>query len=157
MFARYEFAVRYTLCSSDSETISVRDLLALDAQPEAALQGLLDLRLGYTGIPPKALSFSSPQCTIIRSFTTETLGLPALRTAVAELYKNVRADDVFVTAGAEEAIFLFFTAVVRRGQAVVVHYPAYQSLYQVRPILAFRVLHCTCAAQPPVLIGATTC
>lgn len=48
-FARYEFAVRHLLCSSDSETLSVRDLLALDPQPEDALRGLLDLRLGYTG------------------------------------------------------------------------------------------------------------
>jgi hypothetical protein len=70
-FARYEFAVRHLLCSSDSETLSVRDLLALDAQPDAALQGLLDLRLGYTGAAPSSrrpnlvhrtskLKFSSP-------------------------------------------------------------------------------------------------
>lgn len=36
-FARYEFAVRHLLCSSDSETLSVRELLALDAEPEVAL------------------------------------------------------------------------------------------------------------------------
>lgn len=61
-FARYEFAVRHLLGSSDSETLSVRELLALDAEPEAALQGLLDLRLGYTGTaactpPPSTASF----------------------------------------------------------------------------------------------------
>ncbi|ELR21107.1 aminotransferase, classes I and II, putative [Acanthamoeba castellanii str. Neff] len=87
------FKLERWFASSDSETLSVRELLALDAEPE-------------------------------------TLGLPALRAAVAEMYEKVCADDVFVAAGAEEAIFLFFTAVLRRGQAVVVHYPAYQSLFQ---------------------------
>ena len=48
------------------------------------------------------------------------------------MYEKIGADDVFVTAGAEEAIFLFLTTALRRGQAVVVHYPAYQSLCQVR-------------------------
>jgi aspartate/methionine/tyrosine aminotransferase len=48
------------------------------------------------------------------------------------MYERMGAEDVFVAAGAEEAVFLFFTAVLRRGQAVVVHYPAYQSLFQVR-------------------------
>jgi hypothetical protein len=61
------------------------------------------------------------------------------------MYEKVCADDVFVAAGAEEAIFLFFTAVLRRGQAVVVHYPAYQSLFQVRLGKHARV--CVCGSE----------
>lgn len=49
---------------------------------------------------------------------------------MAGLYGRMSPDDIFVAAGAQEAIFLFFTAVLKRGEAVIVHYPAYQSLYQ---------------------------
>ena len=60
-FARWEFAVRHILCASDAETMSLVELLALaDADGR---QRWNDLRLGYT----------------------ESLGLPALRVAIAEL------------------------------------------------------------------------
>jgi aspartate/methionine/tyrosine aminotransferase len=105
-FARYEFAVRHLLCSSDGETMSVRELLAFAGVDPAAL---LDTSLGYT----------------------QSAGHPALREAIAGLYPGLGHDEVLVHAGAEEAIYGFFRAVLRPGERVVVQAPCYQSLAEV--------------------------
>ncbi len=44
-FAKYEFTTEYLLCSSDCESMSIADLLALEPGAEA---GLSKQWLGYT-------------------------------------------------------------------------------------------------------------
>lgn len=106
-FARWEFAARYVLCASDIEPFEMRELLAMaDDDARARWESL---RLAYT----------------------ESLGLPALRAAIAELYDHVTADDVITFAGAEEGIFVAMHAALEPGDHAVVVWPAYQSLYEV--------------------------
>ena len=105
-FARYEFNAPYLLSSSDCESLTVKDVLALEAGAAEALQNLW---LGYT----------------------EYEGDPKLRTEIAGLYENVEAKDVLVFSGAEEAIFVFMHAALQSGDHVVVHYPGYQSLHEI--------------------------
>jgi aspartate/methionine/tyrosine aminotransferase len=105
-FARYEFDVRHLLCSSDCESVSVNDLLALEP---GARQALDNLWLGYT----------------------ESQGAPTLRTAISHLYEAITPDQVLVHSGAEEAIFLFMQAALAPGDHVIVHWPCYQSLHEV--------------------------
>ncbi len=104
-FGTYEFSVEHTMCSSDCETLSIRELLAFEPGAEEAL---LDLRLGYT----------------------EAQGGRTLRTEIARLYETVGPDDVLVCSGAEEAIFLFMHAVLKEGDHAVVQWPCYQSLFE---------------------------
>jgi len=106
-FARWEFAVDYNLCASDLEPLSLRELLALC---DDDVRGRWDsLTLGYT----------------------ESLGLPALREAIAALYPGLDADDIVTFAGAEEGIFLTLHALLGSGDHAVVVWPAYQALYEV--------------------------
>ena len=105
-FARYEFTAPYLLCCSDCESLSVGDLLQMEA---GAREDLLALRLGYT----------------------ESVGSPELRTAIASLYDHISADEVLVHTGAEEAIFNFMNSVLEPGDHLVVHSPYYQSLGEV--------------------------
>ncbi len=66
-FARFEFAVEYLLCSSDCESLSIGDLLALE--PEAAGR-LQNHWLGYTesqGAP--GLRQEIDYATIVRKVT----------------------------------------------------------------------------------------
>ena len=44
-FAKYEFNVKYSLCSSDCESFSVDELLSFERE---SLDYLKDVRLGYT-------------------------------------------------------------------------------------------------------------
>ncbi len=46
---------------------------------------------------------------------------------ITSLYKEIRAKDVFVVAAAEEAIFLFYHALVGLGDHVIVETPCYES------------------------------
>lgn len=105
-FARYEFNVEYTLCSSDCESFTISDLLALESDAAARLQ---QHWLGYT----------------------ESQGSPSLRRAICDLYETIQPEHVLVHAGAEEAIFLFMHAVLEAGDHVIVHWPCYQSLFDV--------------------------
>jgi aspartate/methionine/tyrosine aminotransferase len=105
-FARYEFSARYLLCSSDCESQTIADLLALEPGAQERLQGLW---LGYT----------------------ESAGAPSLRREISRGYTAIAADQVLVHSGAEEAIFLFMHAVLQPGDHVVVHWPCYQSLEEV--------------------------
>ena len=105
-FARHEFSARHLLCASDCESMSVDELLAME--PGAA-EDLGALRLGYT----------------------ESQGSPSLRAAIAGLYEATGPQDVLVTSGAEEAIFLFMHAALAPGDNVIVHKPSYQSLADV--------------------------
>ncbi|MGB2963006.1 MAG: aminotransferase class I/II-fold pyridoxal phosphate-dependent enzyme [Anaerolineales bacterium] len=105
-FAKHEFSTPYLLCSSDCESIELRDLLALEP---GAPERLSALWLGYT----------------------ESLGNPELRHAITTLYDHIEANQVLVHAGAEEAIFNFMNVVLSPDDHVIVHSPHYQSLGEV--------------------------
>jgi len=105
-YARYEFSARYMLSSSDCESLSMSELLAL-ASPET-LSLWQNLKLGYT----------------------ETPGHPLLRKAIADSYQGITPDGVLVMAP-EEGIFLALHALLEAGDHVICTVPAYQSLYEV--------------------------
>lgn len=117
-FAQYEFSTEYLLCSSDCESMSIGELLALE--PGAA-ESFATQWLGYT----------------------ESTGGIQLRNAISRLYKSVEPEDVLVHTGAEEAIFLFMQAVLQTGDHVVVHWPCYQSLIEVARAIGCEVSHWT--------------
>ncbi|MBN2874978.1 MAG: aminotransferase class I/II-fold pyridoxal phosphate-dependent enzyme [Spirochaetales bacterium] len=105
-FAKHEFSAKYLLCSSDCESMPIRELLAME---EGSDEKLLDLRLGYT----------------------ETRGAPSLREAIASHYAGLDPDSVFVHAGAEEAILNLCLALLEPDDRVIVTYPGYQSLEEI--------------------------
>jgi aspartate/methionine/tyrosine aminotransferase len=105
-FAQYEFKVKYVLCASDCESFSIQDLL--DFEPGASDQ-FHQHWLGYT----------------------ESQGSPSLQAEICNLYENIQPEQVLVHTGAEEAIFLFMNAVLDASDQVIVHWPCYQSLFEV--------------------------
>ena len=105
-FARYEFDVEYVLCASDCESLAVQDLLALE--PDAH-DRFMEHWLGYT----------------------ESSGSPTLRQEISRIYTTIAPEQVLVHAGAEEAIYLFMHAVLEPGDHIIVHWPCYQSLFEV--------------------------
>ncbi len=105
-FAKYEFKARHLLSSSDCETLSQQELVALADSATGELWK--NLRLGYT----------------------ESSGHPLLRREIANLYKTVWPDDVLVVTP-EEGIFLALNVLLKPGDHVVILSPSYQSLYEV--------------------------
>ena len=103
-FAKYEFTAKYLLSSSDAESRTIADLLALEP---FAHDAFLKHWCGYTEAP----------------------GAPWLRETLTALYKSIRAEDVLVVAAAEEAIFLFYHALVGPNDHVIVETPCYESAF----------------------------
>ncbi len=113
-FAQYEFKTEYMLSSSDCESVHIRDLLSLE--PDAA-ERFHEHWLGYT----------------------ESSGAPSLRQQISQIYTTIQPEQVLVHTGAEEAIFLYMHAMLSPGDHVIVHWPGYQSLYEVALGLGCRV------------------
>ena len=105
-FAKYEFNTEYLLCSSDCESMTIADLLAME---EEAAYKFQQVWLGYT----------------------ESQGSPRLRGEISKLYETIPPENILVHTGAEEAIFLFMFAAFKKGDHVIVHSPGYQSLAEV--------------------------
>ena len=105
-FARYEFKAPYLLSSSDCEALSIQELLSLEVEAAEQFQHHW---LGYT----------------------ESQGSPELRQAITMLYQSINVEQVLVHAGAEEAIFTFMNATLERNDHIIVHFPCYQSLFEV--------------------------
>ncbi len=104
-YGTYEFSARFMLSSSDAQTRSVGELLALE---DGAAERLAELPLSYTQSP----------------------GAPELREAVRALYARLEPDDVLVASSAEEGIFLLYHALLGPGDHVIVETPCYESALQ---------------------------
>ena len=105
-FAKHEFSARYLLSSSDCESLSMSELLAMaDAETTRLWE---KLKLGYT----------------------ESSGHPLLRQAIAAVYEGIDAENTLVVVP-EEGIFLLMHALLEPGDHVVCTFPAYQSLVEV--------------------------
>jgi aspartate/methionine/tyrosine aminotransferase len=102
-FSKWEFAARYNLSGSDSESLSIAEVLAM-ASPEERAE-FESTRLGYT----------------------ETFGSPALRDAIARTYEAVDAGHLLCFAGAEEAIYTSMRVLLTRGDHAIVITPNYQA------------------------------
>ena len=105
-YAKYEFLAPYMLSSSDSESFNVEDILNLEADSK---EKFLKLYLQYT----------------------ETQGNPKLRAAIQTLYKIITKEQILVFSGAEEGIFAFIFATLRKDDHFIVSFPCYQSSYEV--------------------------
>lgn len=94
----------FSLCSSDMESYTVTELLAMaDAE---TLQLWNTLSLGYT----------QPE------------GLPLLRQEVSQLYQTLDANQILMFAGAEEGIYCAAHALLSSSDHAIVVTPCYQSL-----------------------------
>ncbi|MEJ2357333.1 MAG: aminotransferase class I/II-fold pyridoxal phosphate-dependent enzyme [Deinococcales bacterium] len=104
-YDEHEFRVGHMLSSSDAESRSIGELLALEPD---ALERFSRQRLGYT----------------------EAAGSPALRREVARVYETLTPEDVLVCSSAEEGIFLLYHALLGPGDHAVVEAPCYESALQ---------------------------
>lgn len=105
-FAKYEFKAPYLLCTSDCESMTVKELLSLE---EGSFEKLNNHWLGYT----------------------ESEGSPELKSEIVKLYEHMETRNIIVHNGAEEGIFTFMNAALNSGDHVIVHYPCYQSLFEI--------------------------
>jgi aspartate/methionine/tyrosine aminotransferase len=101
-YAKYEFSAKFMLSSSDAQSRSISELLALEPDARERFETHW---LGYT----------------------ESSGAPYLRTAISGIYNTTSSDDVLVISSAEEGIFLVYHALLTADDHVIVETPCYES------------------------------
>ncbi len=99
---KHEFSARYLLSSSDAESQTIEELLTLEP---GAHDAFLKHWCGYTESP----------------------GAPWLREVLATVYQEIRPDQLIVVSAAEEAIFLFYHALLTPNDHAIVETPCYES------------------------------
>jgi aspartate/methionine/tyrosine aminotransferase len=99
---KYEFTAKYLLSSSDAESQTIEELLALEP---GAHDAFLKHWCGYTESP----------------------GAPWLREVLATIYTQIQPDQLVVVSAAEEAIFVFYQALLTLQDHVIVETPCYES------------------------------
>lgn len=99
---QHEFRAKYLLSSSDAESQTIEELLALEP---GAHDAFLKLWCGYTESP----------------------GAPWLREVLATIYKQIHPDQLVVVSAAEEAIFLFYHVLLTPNDHAIVETPCYES------------------------------
>jgi aspartate/methionine/tyrosine aminotransferase len=100
--SKHEFSAKYLLSSSDAESQTIEELLALEP---GAHDAFLKHWCGYTESP----------------------GAPWLREVLATIYQQIDPDDLVVVSAAEEAIFLFYHALLTPNDHAIVETPCYES------------------------------
>ena len=105
-FRQHEFSAPYGISQSDSEPLTLDELLAY-ASPERRRQ-FETLWLGYT----------------------ETQGHPELRRAIANMHDGIDARDV-IEVVPEEGVFLPMNSLLSAGDHVVAMQPSFQSLWEI--------------------------
>ncbi len=58
-------------------------------------------------------------------------GREDLREEIANLYPGLTSENVLVTTGTSEALFLFFSELIQPGKKVAYYAPAFQALYEI--------------------------
>lgn len=106
-FAKYEFDVPYLLSSSDSEAISIPDLLAYASDERRAQWETLTL--GYT----------------------ESKGHPDLLAGIAAMYTDDITPENVIGLVPEEGIYIAMQTLLSPGDHLISTAPGYQSLYEV--------------------------
>jgi len=99
---KHEFRAQYLLSSSDAESQTIGELLTLES---GARDAFLKHWCGYTESP----------------------GAPWLREVLAQMYQKISAAQLIVVSAAEEAIFLFYHALLTPADHAIVETPCYES------------------------------
>ncbi|NJR75758.1 MAG: capreomycidine synthase [Scytonema sp. CRU_2_7] len=69
------------------------------------------------------------------------LGVPTLREAMAQRWGSGNPQEVMVTHGSSEAIFLVMHALLQEGDEVVVLEPCYQQLFSIAESIGCKLIH----------------
>jgi aspartate/methionine/tyrosine aminotransferase len=99
---KYEFSAKYLLSSSDAESQTIGELLAFEP---GAHDAFLKHWCGYTESP----------------------GAPWLREVLAGIYQQISSGHLVVVSAGEEAIFLFYHALLTPDDHAIVETPCYES------------------------------
>lgn len=116
----YENDCEINLAETCVKPFTIREILAMEGDPETIWNSFLDLRLSYGEIE----------------------GTDALRTEISTLYETVTQENIVITHGAIGANDLVINSIVKPGDRVISVLPTYQQLYSIPESLGAEVKIC---------------
>lgn len=116
----YENDCEINLAETCVKPFTIREVLAMEGDPETIWDSFLDLQLSYGEIE----------------------GTDALRNEIASLYETVKRPNVVITHGAIGANDLVLNTIVNPGDRVISVLPTYQQLYSIPESLGAEVKIC---------------
>lgn len=69
----------------------------------------------------------------------DTYGSLELRKIIASFYENVQPENILVTTGTSEALFIYYQLRYEPGANIIVPFPAFQTLYEVPRYIGYEV------------------
>jgi aspartate/methionine/tyrosine aminotransferase len=123
----------------------VMDMIEAARVLEAAGRRIIHMEIGQPGTPAPRLASAAVQAALAHGGPalgyTVSLGLPALRRGIAQLYQRWYGVDldparVIVTSGSSGAFLLAFTALFEAGDRVALGEPGYPSYRQILKALS---------------------
>lgn len=105
----YENEGEYNLAETCVDSLTVREILSFEGDPDEEIKKLLDIRLTYGDI----------------------YGSDDLRAGISDLYENVKPENITITHGAIGANFLTIYSLVKPGDHVISVLPTYQQMYSI--------------------------
>ena len=102
-FSKWEFKAKHHMTASDSQSMSLPDLLAMGTAED--VDAYNNLWLGYT----------------------ETWGAKDLRQEIAKTYTQLSPDNILCFAGAEEGVYTAMRVILERQDHAIVVVPNYQA------------------------------
>ena len=102
-FSKWEFKAKYHMTASDSESMSLPELLAMASAED--VEKFHNLWLGYT----------------------ETWGAADLREEIAQTYDTLSAKHILCFAGAEEGVYAAMRVILKEKDHAIVVVPNYQA------------------------------
>lgn len=116
----YETKCDINLAETCVKPFTIREILAMEGNPEQTWDSFLDMQLNYGDIE----------------------GSPALRKELSELYTTMKPENIVITHGAIGANDLTINALVNPGDRVISVLPTYQQLYSIPESLGAEVKIC---------------
>lgn len=102
-FSKWEFNAKYHMTASDSQSMSLAELLAMGTAKD--IDAYNNLWLGYT----------------------ETWGAADLREEIGKTYEHLSAENILCFAGAEEGVYTAMRVILKKGDHAIVVVPNYQA------------------------------
>ncbi|MCX8000548.1 MAG: pyridoxal phosphate-dependent aminotransferase, partial [Leptospiraceae bacterium] len=100
----------------------------LEAECNLGESGFRNFTLGYVC---DFLGISFDDLKSISLADSPNKGREDLRKEIASLYEGITSEEVLVTTGTSEALFLFFSLVLSKDDVVRYLSPAFQALYEI--------------------------
>jgi aspartate/methionine/tyrosine aminotransferase len=126
-----------------------------------SLRTKAEFNLGESGFQPfslkeiiKTLKIDTKKLEDLSLRDSSHRGSLALREEIAKLYIGIDPDQILITTGTSEGLYIFFRCILEKGDLVSIFWPAFQSLYEIPILIGAKINKVPCLGQKELEIDS---